>query len=115
MNNHIYKVVYVMFVETVSGLNLTSENMNKKSTNFFLVPGLRSQHFGHLLQKSKLQLIASLSSNHSLDLYFPKSLGPYKTSFDCFGGKGYLQNESSVLQSNSSLNNFRFERRPRQT
>ena len=52
--------------------------MSKKSTYFFLVPGLRSQHFGHLLQKSKLQPMAGLSSNHSLDLYFPKSLGPSK-------------------------------------
>ena len=46
-----------------------------KKHHLFLVPGLRSQHSGHLLQKSKLQLMASLSSNHSLDLYFPKSLG----------------------------------------
>ena len=65
-----------MFVETVSRLNGTSENISKKSTNFFLVPGSRSQHFGQLLQKPKLQLMASLSSNHSLDLYLPKSLGP---------------------------------------
>ena len=67
-----------MFVETVSGWNVTSENISKKTTNFFLVPGLRSQHFGHLLQKPKPQLTASLPSNHSLDLYLPKSLGPYK-------------------------------------
>ena len=65
-----------MFVETVSGLNVTSENISKKSTNFLLVLGSRSQDIGHLLQKPKLQLMASLSSNHSLDLYLPKSLGP---------------------------------------
>ena len=41
----------------------------------FLVPGLRL-----LLQKPKLQLLASLSSNHSLDLYLPKSLGPWKVT-----------------------------------
>ena len=39
---------------------------------------LRSQHFRHLLQSQKLYLMASLSSNHSLDLYLPKSLGPCK-------------------------------------
>ena len=37
---------------------------------------MRSQHFGHLLQKPKLQQMASLSNNHSLDLYLPKSLSP---------------------------------------
>ena len=78
MDNHIDKVVYVMFVETVSGWNGTSENISKKISNFFLVPGSRSKHFGQLLQNPKLQLMASLSSNHSLDLYFPKSLGPSK-------------------------------------
>ena len=49
-----------------------------------MVPGLRSQHFGHLLQNPKVQLMASLSSNHSLDLYLPKSLGPLKVYFRQF-------------------------------
>ena len=66
-----------MFVETVSGWNVTLENISKK-TPFFLVLGLRPQNFGHLLQKPKLQLMTSLSSNHSLDLYMPQSLGPYQ-------------------------------------
>ena len=54
MNNHIYKVVYVMFVEIVSWWNVTSENICKTSTNFFLVPGWSSQHFKHLLKNPKL-------------------------------------------------------------
>ena len=52
------------------------KNIRKKAP-FFLVPGSRPQHFGHILQKPKPQLMASLSSNHSLDLYLPKSLGPW--------------------------------------
>ena len=47
-----------------------------------MVPGLRSQHFGHILPKPKLQLMASLSSNHSLDLYLLKSLGPLVKKID---------------------------------
>ena len=46
-----------------------------KNHQLFLVPGSRSKHFGQLLQNPKLQLMASLSSNHSLDLYLPKYLG----------------------------------------
>ena len=38
-----------MFVETVSGWKVTSQNIRKKN-NFFLVPGLRSQHFEHFLK-----------------------------------------------------------------
>ena len=76
MNNHIDKVVHVMFVETVSGWNVTSKNIFKKSTNFFFAPGRRFQHFKHILQNAKLYLLASFSSNHWLDLYLPKSLGP---------------------------------------
>ena len=60
-----------MFVETGSGCNVTSENISKKSTIFFGFR-LKSQDFRHLLQKPKLKLMASLSSNHSLDLYLPK-------------------------------------------
>ena len=36
MNKHTDKVVYVMFVETVSGWDVTSENISKNSTKFFL-------------------------------------------------------------------------------
>ena len=32
----------------------------------------------HLLQNPKLQQMAICSSNHSLDLYLSKSLGPFK-------------------------------------
>ena len=54
---------------------LHPKTLAKKAT-FFFVPGLRSQYLKHLLQNPKLKLVASLSSNHSLDLYLPKSLGP---------------------------------------
>ena len=49
-----------------------------KKAQIFLVPDLRSQHFRHIIRKPKLQLMASLCSNHSLDLYLPKSLGPLR-------------------------------------
>ena len=42
----------------------------------YLVPIWRFQHFRHHLQNPKPQLLAICSSNHSLDLYFSKSLGP---------------------------------------
>ena len=35
MNNHIDKVVSVMFVENVSKLNVTSENISKKTLDCF--------------------------------------------------------------------------------
>ena len=50
MNNHIYLVVFFMFVEIVSGWNVTPENIGKNSTKLFLVPGWSSQPFRHLLQ-----------------------------------------------------------------
>ena len=53
------------------------KTLAKKHQFFLAVPGLRSQHFRHLLQKLKLKMMASWSSNHLLDLYLPKSLGPY--------------------------------------
>ena len=57
-----------------------------KKTQFFLVLGSRSQNFGNLAQKPKIQLIASLSSNNSLDL--PKSFGPCnKCDYSCTKNK----------------------------
>ena len=53
-----------------------------KKALFFLVPGFRSKHFGHLIQKPKL--MASLSSYHSLDLCLPMSLGPSKLVKELF-------------------------------
>ena len=64
MNNHINQVVNVMFVGKVSRWNVTSENICKKSTCFFLVPGRRFQYFRHLLQNPNLKLMASFSNNH---------------------------------------------------
>ena len=55
---------------------LNQKTLANKAPIFFLVLGSNPQHFGHILQKPKLQLIASFPSNHSLDLYLPKSLGP---------------------------------------
>ena len=77
MNNNIDLVVNVMFVESVSGWNVTLENISKKKHKFFLIPDWRSQHFRHLFKNPKLKLMASFSSNHSLDLYLLKSLGPW--------------------------------------
>ena len=56
----------------------------QKKHLFFLVPGYRSYHFRHLLQNQKLYMMARFSSNHSLDLYLPKSLGPWFKSYSNF-------------------------------
>ena len=64
MNSHINKVVNVMFVGNVSRWNMTSENISKKSTWWFLVPGRRFLHFRHLLQNPNLKLMAGFSNNH---------------------------------------------------
>ena len=64
MNSHINQVVNVMFVANVSRWNATSENISKKTTWFFLVPGRRFQYFRHLLQNPNLNVMASFSNNH---------------------------------------------------
>ena len=45
-------VVYVIFVEIVSRLNVTLENMYKKNPLLF-VPNLKFQQFRHILQNPK--------------------------------------------------------------
>ena len=72
-----WKLPYVMFVEAVSGWNVLSENNCNKKNFFLLVSGWRSQHSRYILQNPKLYVMASFSSNHSLDL--AKSLGPSRT------------------------------------
>ena len=81
MNYHIDKVVYVMFVKAFFfWWNVTSENICKIATNFFVVSCWRWYHIQHILQNPKLWLITIFSSNHSLDKYFRKSLNPYQIS-----------------------------------
>ena len=60
-----------MFVGTVSEWNVTSENISKKSIIFF---GSRFKVL--IFGTSFTKAMASLSNNHYLDLYWPKSLGP---------------------------------------
>ena len=59
VNIHVDKVVNVMFVENVSILNVTSENISKKSTWLFLVQSWRYQYFWQLLQNRKVLGMAS--------------------------------------------------------
>ena len=42
----------------------------------FLVPIWRFQYYRHILQNQKPKQMATPFSNHSLDLYLSKSLGP---------------------------------------
>ena len=71
MNSRIKQVVNVIFVANVSRWNATSENISKKSTWFFLVPGRRFQYFRHLLQNPNLKVMASFSNNHYWPYTFP--------------------------------------------
>jgi hypothetical protein len=64
MNSHINQVVNVMFVGKFSRWNLTPENISKKNTWLFLVPGWRFQYFRHLLQNPNLKLMAGFPNNH---------------------------------------------------
>ena len=73
MHNHINPVRNVMFVETISRWNDTSENICKKYT-FFFIPSWRFQHFWHNLQNLKLNLMTSfqvITCLLQLDLYLP--------------------------------------------
>ena len=67
-----------MFVEAVSGLNGTSENTSKKKPIFFGFQVWDLNIWDIFYKSQKLQIMANLSSNNSLDLYLPKSLGPLK-------------------------------------
>ena len=93
MNNHIDKVVNVMFVEKVSIWNVTSENISKKSTWLFWVPSWKYQYFWQLLQNQKVPKNVMAISNHAkrftgsnyLDVDntspFPASRFPLYTTF----------------------------------
>ena len=59
MNNHIDKVVFVMFVEIFFRWNVKSENIHKKAPHFCFIPGWRSYHFRYLLQNPKLFVMSS--------------------------------------------------------
>ena len=67
----------VKSVENISRRNKNCKTCAKKNTLFFLVPIWIFQHFRHLLQNPKPKWMANCFSNHSLDLYFSKSLDPY--------------------------------------
>ena len=65
----------VKSVRTISRKTRIRKHVQKKDL-VFLVPFRWFQHFKHLLKNLKLKLMAILFINHSLDLYFFKSLGP---------------------------------------
>ena len=75
MNNH-RLILNAMFAETISRRIVTMENISKKTLNNLLVQSSRFPHFRHNLKIKKPNLIAILSSYHSLELYLPKFMGP---------------------------------------
>ena len=74
---------------------LHHKTLAKKNIIFWFL-GLRSQHFRHILQSPKLYLMASLASNHSLDLYLSKSLGPLLQPTQKWFNSAYLQNKFRI-------------------
>ena len=101
MNNHIYKVVYVMFVEIFSRWNLISENIRKKAPHFFWfqVGYLKTSQIFYKIQNYKWWLVF-FSSNHWLDLYLPKflALALWNLAFWCvgWGQTVYLRGPTSI-------------------